>query len=845
MAPTFWPNYRRRAVRVEARGRTCLGPLLSKGAALNRLSTTLCLTLLFLTSPLRAETHKRVVAPPAQGSAAVEARFEPSAGGLQIRRCRAADCSDAPAAPKTLPIPIDRARVDWDRATLELVSIGEGKHLIHARAQDRDRKDLTFEALVSGHSDEPIFQGLTGYTSGEEGDRSGQVVRLYDRDEHTKSVVIADVREDTRICGQAMTPLVARGLDPKTMQLRGATIHRLDASERDGATKIVGAPRRQDAQEPLARVVVATGGSSNGAPALTDGKVNTVWSESRSGDGHGEFVTMRAPPEVPIHSFVVTVAPPNATTKGASAAPRSFFVATDQKLFHVTLPEDAWTSPGRAYDVPLPTPIKTSCVAIVLDEAYARGLASPEVSIAEIAALTKFDSDGATLDDVSKELSGPRADEAAAILRRSGDNGLAAVAKRWGSLDDRGRALAVDVAASAGSCDGAAMDLLTRALVDKDREVKRRALGRISRCGKASTTALVAALRDERNRASVAPLLASIAPAAALEPLAEQLGEGSNESRHAIRGAFARAAANAPRDRLLAMLQKTAGRARLDMLRALGPKIAELAPESGAALVEIVRAAPDMPTRWLVAEPLAEAARARGAAEIAQLDALIRRDPDWPVRARAIEVSASLPAIHAAIAHAATDPEPRVREAAQKALGAASAPDSVHVMIKALATDDWTFVRVAAAESLGKSAESGGAASGLARALRDKSARVRAAAVTSLGALRATGQADEVRARLDDDKEDAEVRALAARALGAMCARSAVERLTKLALRSRAPVDETDERLGGAAIEALIAIHPPDLDKRLEPLRARDVRLPVRRAAERARSEPGICGPAP
>jgi hypothetical protein len=74
-----------------------------------------------------------------------------------------------------------------------------------------------------------------------------------------------------------------------------------------------------------------------------------------------------------------------------------------------------------------------------------------------------------------------------------------------------------------------------------------------------------------------------------------------------------------------------------------------------------------------------------------------------------------------------------------------------------------------------------------------------------------------------------------------MCVRSAVGRLTDLALLARAPTDEADERLGLAAVEALGVLHPADLEKRLAPLRAKDVRAPMRRAAERAISEPGAC----
>ncbi len=804
-----------------------------------------CSTIALTSIPARAE-GRRAIAPAGGGLDAVEAVIDPQAGVLDIRRCKAADCSDASGRKKSIPIPIDRSRIDGANVTAEVLAIGEGRSVLHVRVPDAQRKDLAFEAIVAGGQDEPIFAGLTGYTHGEEGDRSGQVVLVYDRDDRTKFVLLAEAREDTRICGQSTTPLGARGLDPRSMQLRGATLHRIEKKARDAATRVVARARPASASPALARILLATGGSAPGAQTLTDGKLDTIWSEKRPGDGHGEFATMRAPSEVPLHSVVVNVAP--TSPKGDGAAPRTFFIATDTRLFHVTMPEDAWQKPGASYEIPLPEPVSTTCLAVVLDEAYTRNLGAPEVSLAEVSAMTKFDVDRASMDDVAKELSGPRADEAAAVLRRSGDDGLAAVAKRWPTLDGRARAFAVDVAASAGTCEGVAMDLLTRALADAETEVRRRALGRIERCGKAAADSLAAAVRDgdEPRKAASAPLLATIAPAAALDPIGEQLGKGSAETRRALRGAFARAALSSPREKLLALLAKKdlTSTARLDLLRAMGAKLPELRPESSAAIAEVLRSSPDMATRYLVAQPLAQLARSTDATsgELTRLAEMARKDPEWPVRMRAVELSAGIAPLAPTVVAAVADPEPRVREAALRTIAAGKIPSGVDAAASALANDTWTFVRVAAADALGEIAtDSGAVQSALARALRDGSPKVRAAAVTALGNLRATKQADEIRERLDDGKEDVEVRALAARTLGAMCVRSATDRLTKLAQLSRSPVDEADERIGMAAIDALAALHPADLEKRLRPLRGKDVRMPVRRAAERALAEPGVC----
>lgn len=820
-----------------------LPPLAASPRAKRIFSSSAFALVALITAGRASAGEPRAKAPAGGGLDALEVEIDETAGALVVHRCKGATCGEA-SKRRAIPIPLDRARLDLANASVTAVPIGAGKHVVHARVPDLERKELAFEAIVAGDRDEPIFAGLTGYARGEHGDRSGVVVLVHDRDERSKFVLFGEVREDTRICGQATTPLRTRGIDARTMQLRGATLHRIDKRTREGAAPLVATARDEGAKPPLARVLLATGGSAPGAQALTDGDPGTAWSEARPGDGHGEFVTMRAPVEVPIHALAVTVAP--SAPKPDGAAPRSFFVATDERVFHVTLPEDGWRTPGASFEVALPEPVRTSCVAVVLDEAYARGLAAPDVSIAEVSAITQFDRDGATMDDVAAELSGARAEEATAMLLRADGAGLEAVAKRWEDLDPRARTVAVDVAASTGQCDGGAMSLLTRALADADREVTRRALGRVERCGKDATEALALAVRseDEAQRAAAAPLLATISPSAALAPIRAVLGAGRPETRRALRGALARASTSSPPGALLALFDGELGpEARLDLLRALGPRLAELRPASSAALAHVLGSSPDMATRWLAVQPLAHLARASGSAagELTLLGEMMRRDPDWPVRARAVELGAGIAPLAQAIVAALDDPAPRVREAALHAIASAKLEAGSRAAGAALADDPWTFVRVAAAEALGAAPPGAEPLGALAGALHDASPQVRGAAIVALGRQRADALAPKIRARLDDTKEDTEVRAIAARTLGAMCVRDATDRLEKLALLSRSPVDEADERLGMAAIDALSALHPADLEARLAPLRAKEVRLPVRRAVERALAEPGVC----
>jgi HEAT repeat protein len=443
------------------------------------------------------------------------------------------------------------------------------------------------------------------------------------------------------------------------------------------------------------------------------------------------------------------------------------------------------------------------------------------VSLAEVAARTKLDVDGASLDDVVKELGGARADEAAAVLRRGGDPALTAVAAAWAKLDAKARAFAVDVASSAGTCSGPAMELLTHALTDKEREVQRRAVGRIERCGKNAIASLADAVRgnDEPRKAASAMLLASISGSSAWDPIAEQIGKGQPETRRALRAALAKS--TAPREKLVALLQRPdlTPDMKLDALRALGPRLAEVKPEAEAALAQVLAGNPDFRTRYLALEPLAVLGD-RG-----RLESFARRDPEWPVRARAVELSVGDTALRDALA----DPEPRVREAALRA--------RVGTAVYGL-RDEWSFVRVSAAESMGATRENPKA---LAAALKDPSPKVRAAVVTALGTSGARTEAKAIRERLDDLKEDVEVRALAARTLGQLCVQDAADRLTKLAVLALHPVDEADERIGTAALDALAMLHPPDLANRLSPLRAKGSRALLKRAADLAVASPGAC----
>ncbi len=786
---------------------------------------------------------------PRAASAATQATA-PAGGGLAALTVTVdLKAGVARAGGDSVPIDLDRALFPTEaEVVVEPIDIGAGKHVVHVRvpASAASGRALAWEALFAAGMREPLFAGMTGYARGEDGERTGAIVQLFPRDGGGHDVVVGEVREDLRICGQAMTPLAPRALDPKTMKLRGATVQRLSREQQDAATRTMATPKGGPADAPLARLLVATGSSvpSGSGAAMTDGDPATAWSEQRSGAGRGEFVVMRAPPEVAITRLALVLAPTKPQTGGA--APKSIFVVSDTKTIAVRIPEDAWGHPGAAYEVALPEPLHTSCLALVLDEAYATDATHPEVSVAEVIAYSEFDAPGATLDKVAATLGegGARAQAASAVLKRAGDAALAAAEGAFDKLDARGRALAVDVAIASGSC-AASAPMLIRAMGDPDKQVARKGRDKLERCGKDATIGLVKSLRENaKGRVYVAPLLAMVAPDAALEPLADVMGDGEAAARAAVRAAFTVSARGIAKEKLAALLTdaKRSPDARLDLLRATGSRLPEIATEANAVISELLRGEPAMRVRYLVVAPIAELARAGDATAAKLLVDLIAKDKEWPVRARAAEAATTVPGMTEAIARASGDPEPRVREAAIRALATADAARASAVGRDRLAHDGWSFVRVAAIEVLTPAAPSTDIDAALGAALKDASVRVRVATATALGARRATAWGVALRARVDDPEEDLEVRVASVHALGASCHTPSLDRLTELARAAVSPVaSDTEVQLGAAAIESLGRLHPSDLAARLAPFADKTVPPYARHLAQQALASPGGC----
>ncbi|MGA3121595.1 MAG: HEAT repeat domain-containing protein [Polyangiaceae bacterium] len=749
-----------------------------------------------------------------------------------------------------VPIDLDRARLPTEEAvSIETISIGQHKHVIHVRVPTRGagRDGPAWEAILAAGRPRPLWAGVTGLTEGDPGERTGKAIQIVAFGP-TAYVLVGDIHEDNRICGQSATLIDPQALYPATLEFKSATVHRLSAEQRAASESIDARPIAGPLPPPLSKLLVARSSSVAGSRGLelVDGDAQTVWRELRPGAGQGEFVVLAAPKDVPIPRLAIVLLPPNPRVFDSGAAPKTLFVVTNTQTFRIAIPEDASTKPGQAYEVDFPKPVETSCLSLVLDEAYARGLAHPDVGVAELVAYSEFDVQGDTLDQVANRLSSDSGVAAAETLERAGPKSLAAVSRAYEGLDAHGRALAMDVAASVEPCQDAA-PLLTRAVCDDAGEASRKAREKLERCVGVAVALASRMREDTKSRACVASLFATIAPGDALEPIANALAatsEADRESRAALRAAFGEALGRVPPGRFAPLLGDP-GRslaARLELMRAADFRVTEAAREVDATVTELLSTAPTLRNRYLALGPLGWLARAGDAAAAARIVDALAHDAEWPVRVHAAEEAAGVSLAHVELIRAVHDPEPRVREAVLAALVVSPSPDTVEPAIDRLVHDDWWFVKTQAVNVLVTATAKSSADDALGLGLRDPSPRVRRSIVVALASRHAVAWRDAIRDLLADKDEDNDVRAAAATALGALCDVDSTGRLTDLIRGlSVSGNDSNAEQLGLGALLGLSALHPPNLAARLAPLLANSSPPGVRAAAQQALLAKPLC----
>jgi HEAT repeat protein len=448
---------------------------------------------------------------------------------------------------------------------------------------------------------------------------------------------------------------------------------------------------------------------------------------------------------------------------------------------------------------------------------------------------------------------------AAALLARGGEPAFLATAAGYQKLDDAGRILALEVLDGAPCTISASV--YTGAMIKGFPGESHHAQTRLNRCGTAAIEPLSVALAagPDKQRVAAARELALIAPAVVFDRVLAVMPSASPPLKRDLRAALATAAKS---DRAVETLNAkladptASPETTLDLLRVIGER-SELRVAAGSAFARLAQPGLDFRKRYLLLDPAARLSSGGDGNARAFMENALRSDSDPHIRAHAAEVLADTPEAVALLVAALADSDARVRDGALSSQRHRSnappavpprpitwPPHATEAVVARLDHDPWTYVRAHAADALVTAPPGEEADAPLAHALSDASPQVRARVVESLGARGARKHADAVRARLEDNDEVLDVRTRAARALGAMCQKPAVDLLTQIA-RDGAGAGATGDQqtLGASAAAALGHLHPADLGERLRPAMAETAPRPLRDAAQAALAETPACGP--
>jgi hypothetical protein len=816
--------------------RDVLGPFVTFFAALGSALAT---------PAAAAVSSATAVAKPGGGQLGLAVAFTPE-GQLQAAVCATEPCTLDRAA--IIKVPEDAARAA-SSAKLRIVRIGDDRHAIVVEIPE-PAAQRTWAAVLAGplSGAAPVvpFSGYTGLVEGNEDERSGPMLLVREG-----VVYVGRQQAGYDLCGRPAI-LAPEVLDPKTLTLKAAKVQRLDEAEMEAAPVLdakpvtpasdakpaaapdaKGAPApepKPEAAAPATQLLHARWATSAArsapASALTDGKLETAWAEGRGGAGRGELVVVSAPREVAIGGFEIALADRRAPH---AAAPRDVWLVTDARAFHVRLPESKATEPSR-YEVSLPAPVSTSCVALVLDGASSE---DPEANVG-VAELAARPSSAASLDELVRALGsgGQEAEAAGAVLRASGDEAMTRVAAAFPSLDENGKRVALDVLDEAPCA--VATPVYVSALVGTYEAQRLHARRALERCPNDAARAFEAAIASGSlpERVALADELASIAPEATIAVLVPRLAKAGVAERRAYRAAIGRAAlTDGARTNVVAALERTDAPTvvTLDLLRALGSTVSRYGDSARRAFYRLLTPQATFRTRYLMLEPATELASIDPAAR-AYVERALTAEPDPRIRAHAALSLRDASPYHVHLSRLLEDDAVRVREAAVTALGEARADDTRDRMIYLMENDPWPFVRIAAAHAIAALPAGPAVDNALARLLEnDSSPDVRRAALRAIGDRRAVADMGVVRDRFSDEEELPGVRAEAALSLGLLCDQESLGALTEYSHKLASPnADEGDRLMGKSALTALALIHPKDLERRLAPLRDKSSPAAVR-----------------
>ncbi len=681
---------------------------------------------------------------------------------------------------------------------------------------------------------------FVGYRPGPVGQRTGTEVQVFDKQRREVDVVVGTLDEAAQLCGRPAL-LQPKVLYASEMKLRGIRFQRLSQAERDAAPRLNAVRNPDPVEYPVLEARFAsTSGSESGA--ATDGDVATAWSERRGGNGSGEFLVASSPPGLALSQIHFRLRPSGDVAPEATG-PASVWLAVVGQLYHVSLPPDSWAAvAGTVFSVTLPKPVTTDCVALVLDAAQAEG--PVDVTIAELSARADITEAEVAQAAAALDSNDQNAAEAARLLSLLGNVGYKAVDRAFAKLSDVGKLRALAL------LDGAPCSLSARAFAlaidGRGGPLEEHGERSLRRCAPGITSRLVELFgkADGPRLAVIGELLVSLAPERLVDAAVPRLADSGRGRRRILRAILA-AALDAPLGHAAAarwlVSPELAVKSRIDLLRAMGERIAQFQPQAGQAVRRLLGGDPDFRTRYLLLAPVAHLSSVDPKSK-AVLVRVITGDPDPAVRAEAARLAANASPVIDALTRAASDDAVRVRQAALTSLGEQKAQAAAGVIALRVEKDRWPLVRAAGVRALREMNPTPQILTALAETVElDVSPDVRRPAVLSLGLMGGRGHIDVVRTAFREDP-DPYVQAAAAAALGQLCDRSMLDELTTSArVLSRLGASEHAAIVGRASLAALGRLKPADLEQRLRAFESPETPVLARNAARLTLEHPEPC----
>lgn len=628
---------------------------------------------------------------------------------------------------------------------------------------------------------------------GDPGEGSGWEIRAVEAGAH-RSVVAGEFDEGLGLCGSSRFLRNAQRLDVSRMRMVRSQPPALlpeaaAADEALGASATSPGPHRPPRVRGL-RFETSWPSPSASLQSIGDRDPETRWS-TPAGAGWAFIRARWIPPGRPLRAIAFFGADPE------EPMPDEIWLVGDEgRRIRVQLSRP--TSPRAPIWYVPEAPLEWRCVSIAFERSEDRGL-----GFSEIWAYSDLDFE-AGLGTLVADLSagGQRARAAARLLSSMGPDATAALLAAWPDMPSVERRLTLGVLGAHARRFDEGRAALVEVARSSDEPMGRAALELLLEAGEPGLRMAATLIPSPTLGAPAGRELARRAPTLAIGPLLSAIEEADAERREDLRESLGTAfdrggppvlgEASAWSERAHPALART------QVALALTRRGAD-AEALALRLHGLAADASSFEERWYLLQIAAAMPPSESLA--AWTVSLARGAEEWMLRAGAID---ALPRLDRALAvsvarQALSDPYPRVRVAAVKALGALEEADEA---VGALAVNDaWPLVRARAVEAL---ASNEAALPVIRAAVRDAEARVRAAAVATLAAIGDRESWPLVRERLESGSEQLTVLRAAMAYVSSLCLHEAVPILEEIIDRGQAPgAREARAQAGVAAIVAL------------------------------------------